>query len=286
MPGFEERFAESEVSPSEPRRPRAKPRAREPLPVAMAPTFCLSDTHERKAPVARQRKSLAAGASRSRLRSSLAAEPEQPAVSEISEVRVEQPPPSEPLSVPVDCGSFKDKDSVDDLRGIVSLDVDLDTPASATLDQPSKAESSPINKEEDMLLELQQLAASVKPAPSESSSESEPRLVVAQDPRGHGSMPAPHRSSAGPVTDILPRGPSVRARRGSEEHEDVLALLQQLEHEDSEEHDVGRVSSADDGDEDSLEAAEEDEEDEDEEEEEEDEEESESEGPDPASETK
>ena len=255
QPGFDERDAQiclpSEVSPKRrpagPARPapaRAKPRAREPLPAAVAPTFCLDSEVLRDGFV---RETFRASPprrklpSRGRLRASM--EPTTSSdvfvsdVGRLDPVPVASMQPSDLPTLSLDRGdrgkSFKDEDAADDLRGIVSLDVNVDTPASVTLEIPSKAESSPIDKEEDMLRELQQLAASVQPA-TESSSDSDiegtgtpdARLVITQDPRGHGSSaqaPAPAKPIAPTDMQDLPQASS-----GRRESEDVLDILEQL----------------------------------------------------------
>ncbi|CAE7232082.1 Hibadh [Symbiodinium sp. CCMP2592] len=251
--GFmDERDAEicvqSEVSPK--RRPapaRAKPQPREPqlLPAAIAPTFCLnSDVQEgRDSDIFRE--TVAKPATRrklpvtlrGRLRASIEPRPRTTSsdvfVSDVGPVD----PPSDLPPLSLDGGdrgkSFKEEDAADDLRGIVSLDVNVDTPASVTLEIPSKAESSPIDKEEDMLRELQQLAASVQPA-TESSSNSDiegtgtpdARLVITQDPHGHGSsVQAP-----APAKPHVPTDPQdlLQASSGRRESEDLLDILEQL----------------------------------------------------------
>ncbi|CAE7435177.1 Hibadh [Symbiodinium sp. CCMP2456] len=283
--GFGERDAQicipSEVSPKRPARParpawpaRAKPRARprEPreLPAAVAPTFCLnSDVKEgfregrdegfrdgfREVLASPPRRKLP---SRGRLRASVVEPRTTSSDVFVSDLGRADPVPvasMQPSDLPAlslhrgDRGtSFKEEDAADDLRGIVSLDVNVDTPASVTLEIPSKAESSPIDKEEDMLRELQQLAASVQPA-TESSSDSDiegtgtpdARLVITQDPRGHGSSaqaPAPakpsgHGSSAqapAPAKPIVPTDTQdlLQASSGRRESEDVLDILAQL----------------------------------------------------------
>ena len=273
----------NEVILSEPRRPAAaKPRTRELLPVANAPTFCLSDTQDRAdrevtgppgQPGPRLRKSMAP---QNRLRASIPSA-ETGAVADVRRTE----------SAITSLDSFnlaaveiprRDTQAEDDLGGIVRLDVDVDTP-SVTLDHPSKAESSPIDKEEDVLRQLQQLAASVKPADaSESSSESsvqEPRqpsqpsrvAAVAQDPRGHGSMPAP-RAQAEPVAETFFDLPAQRESLQVDD-QDVLEILQQLEGHSDDSHADGLPSAGNEDEEDSLEMAEEEEEEEDEEEEEE-----------------
>ena len=253
QPGFDERDAQiclpSEVSPK--RRPaKAKPRAREPLPLpaAVAPTFCLdSEVLIRDGSVLGEtfrasppRRKLP---SRGRLRASM--EPRTTSsdvfvsdVGRLDPISVASMQPSDLPTLSLDRGdrgkSFKDEDAADDLRGIVSLDVNVDTPASVTLEIPSKAESSPIDKEEDMLRELQQLAASVQPA-TESSSDSDiegtgtpdARLVITQDPRGHGSSaqaPAP----AKPIVPTADTQDLPQASSGRRQSEDVLDILEQL----------------------------------------------------------
>ena len=257
---MDERDAEicvqSEVSPK--RRPapaRAKPQPREPqpLPAAMAPTFCLnSEVQEgRDSDVFREtmakpptRRKLPISL-RGRLRASIEPRPRTTSsdvfVSDVGPVDPVAMQPSDVPTLSLDGGdrgkSFKEEDAADDLRGIVSLDVNVDTPASVTLEIPSKAESSPIDKEEDMLRELQQLAASVQPATESSDSDIEgagpgtpdARLVITQDPHGshgHGSSvqaPAPTKPHVPTDTQDL-----LQASSGRRESEDLLDILEQL----------------------------------------------------------